>query len=476
MKAPEVRGPGGGGEPVAAAPARRPSALVVAVPAVVRPAARHSRRARQTRAGPRKARTKAARHVVVLGGGVVGVASAWFLSRSGCRVTLIERHEGAGLETSFANGGLVTPSMSDPWASPEIPRLILKWIGREDSPFLVRIGAVPGLVSWGLRFLRQCNQEHWRRNTRNILRLSTYSHECLRELVRETGVDYESNPFGTLHLFRDSLSMEKTSRTAEMLEELGVRSQTLDPAGCAALEPALKDQIDRIAGGIHYPDDEAGDAHLFSRRLAEVCASNGVELRYGETVQRIEAEGGKFSAVRTSAGRVAADACLVALGNESAALLRPLGIRLPIYPVKGYSLTFPVGGWNDAPIVPFADDGHKAGIVRIGDRIRVAGTAEFAGRDRTLNPKRIANLRYFFLSLFPDYPDRSAGDAWTGLRPMTPDGIPYLGPTPVEGLFVNTGHGHLGWTMSCGSASIVADLIRGKSPGIDLSGMTLEDR
>ncbi len=414
--------------------------------------------------------------MVVLGGGVVGVASAWFLARRGCRVTLIERREGAGLETSFANGGLVTPSMSDPWASPEIPRLILKWIGREDAPFLVRIRALPGLLPWGLKFLRECNHESWHRNTRIILRLSTYSHECLRELVRETGVDYESNPFGTLHLFRDSLSMEKTSRTAEMLEELGVRSQTLDPAGCTVLEPALRAQIDRIAGGIHYPDDEGGDAHLFSQRLAEICASNGVELRYGETVERIETEGGKFSAVRTGAGRVEADACVVALGGESPRHVGPLGIRLPIYPVKGYSLTFPVGGWNDAPVVPFADDGHKAGIVRIGDRIRVAGTAEFAGRDRTLSPKRIANLRNFFLSLFPDYPDRSAGDAWTGLRPMTPDGIPYLGPTPVEGLFLNTGHGHLGWTMACGSASIVAALVCGREAGIDLAGMTLEER
>ena len=417
-----------------------------------------------------------ARHVVVLGGGVVGVASAWFLARSGCRVTLVERREGAGLETSFANGGLVTPSMSDPWASPEIPRLILKWIGREDSPLLLRIGALPGLAAWGIKFLRQCNQSDWHRNTRNILRLSTYSHERLRELVRETGIDYESNPRGTLHLFRDSLSMDKTSRTAETLEDLGVRSRTLDPAGCTALEPALRRQVDRIAGGIHYPDDEGGDAHLFSRRLAEVCASNGVEIKYGETVEHIEADNGKFSAVRTGSGRVTADACLVALGNESAGRLRPLGIRLPIYPVKGYSVTFPVRGWNDAPVVPFADDGHKAGIVRIGDRIRVAGTAEFAGRDRSLNPKRIDNLRNFFLSLFPDYPDWSAGDPWTGLRPMTPDGIPYLGPTPIEGLFLNTGHGHLGWTMSCGSASIVADLICGRDADIDLDGLTLEGR
>ena len=416
------------------------------------------------------------RTVVVLGGGVVGVASAWFLARNGCRVTLVERREATGLETSFANGGLVTPSMSDPWASPEIPRLLLKWLGRENAPFLVRPGALPGLVSWGLRFLRECNHDAWRRNTRNILRLSTFSHERLRELVRETGVAYDSNPRGTLHLFRDPRSMEKTSRTAGMLQDLGLRSRMLDPAGCAELEPALSPQVERIAGGIHYPGDEAGDAHLFTQRLAEACASRGVEIRHGTTVEAIEANGGRFSAVRTSAGRLEAQACVVALGNESPACLHPLGIRLPIYPVKGYSLTFPVGGWNGAPVVPFADDGYKAGIVRLGERLRVAGTAEFAGCDRTLNPKRIANLRSLFLTLFPDYPDPAAGAAWTGLRPMTPDGVPYLGRTPVRGLFLNTGHGHLGWTMACGSGSIVADLVCGRDPGADLTGLPLEGR
>ena len=417
-----------------------------------------------------------ARHVAVLGGGVVGVASAWYLARSGCRVTLIERRSGAGLETSFANGSLITPSMSDPWAAPGIPMLMLKWVGRESSPFLVRPGAVPGLLSWGLKFLRQCNRRDWRRNARNILRLCAYSHECLHEVVRETGVDYESNPRGTLRLLRDSLSMEKTGRIAELMRELGVRSRTLDPAACAELEPALRDRMEGITGGVHYPDDEAGDAHLFARRLADACASEGVELRYEETVEAIEANGGTFSAVRTSSGRVDADACVVALGVGSGERLRPLGIELPIYPVKGYSVTFPVGGWNDAPVVPFADDGQKVGVVRIGERIRVAGTAEFAGYDTTPNPRRIAHLRDYFLGLFPDYPGRAEDEGWAGLRPMTPDGLPYLGPTPIKGLHLNTGHGHLGWTMACGSANAVADLVCGRDPGIDLTGMTLEDR
>lgn len=416
------------------------------------------------------------RHVVVLGAGVVGVATAWFLLRSGCRVTVVEKQQAAGLGTSFANGGLITPSMSDPWAAPGAPLLMLKWLGREDSPLLVRPGALPGLLSWGLRFLRHCRREDWHRNTRRILQLSMYSHARLHDVGRETGVDYESNPRGTLHLFRDRFSMEKTLQTAEVLGGLGVRSRTLGPEECANLEPALRNQVERIAGGIHYPDDEAGDAHLFTQRLAEVCASSGAEFRYGETVDSIETAGGAFSGVVTGSGRIDAEACVVALGTDSVALLRPHGIRLPIYPVKGYSLTFPVAGWNDAPVVPFADDGHKAGIVRIGDRIRVAGTAEFTGRDTTMNPKRIANLREFFLSLFPEYPDPEAATAWTGLRPMTPDGIPYLGPTAVPNLYLNTGHGHLGWTMSCGSAAIVADLVCGRDAAIDLSGLTVEGR
>jgi len=416
------------------------------------------------------------RHVAVLGGGVIGVATAWYLAQDGRRVTLIERREAAALETSFANAGLIAPGMSDPWAAPGTPLLSLKGLGREDAPFLVRVSAVPGLLSWGVKFLRQCNDGGWRSNTRTILRLCTFSHECLRLLASETGIDYESNPRGTLRLARDQRAMETSGRTADVLRVLGVRSHALDPAGVIELEPALRGQVGNIVGGIHYPDDEAGDAYLFSQRLAEVCASQGVDFRYGETVEAIEAGGGAFAGVRTNSGRVDADACVVALGNGSAAHLRPLGIRLPIYPVKGYSLTYPVGDWDGAPLVPLFDDGYHLGVVRIGDRLRVAGTAELAGYNTTLTQKRIQLLRTFFHTLFPDYPGQASDLGWCGLRPMTPDGSPYLGPTPIEGLYVNTGHGHLGWTMTCGSARIVADMVCGRDPGIDLSGMTLQGR
>ena len=414
--------------------------------------------------------------VVILGAGVVGTASAYYLAQAGVEVTVIEREPEAGMVTSFANGGLITPSMSDPWASPGMPMKLLRWFGREGSPFLVRPGAVPGLLSWGLKFMRQCNAADWRRNTETTLRLCIYSHDCLKAVVAETGIAFDLNPRGTLHLFRDELSIESTLHAAEILGELGVRSRRLDAGECVALEPAFAGQQDRIAGGLYYPDDDAGDAHIFTQALAEQATALGATFRYGETVRRIAAEGGAVTAVETDRGRIETTTCLVALGNGSAALVRPLGIRLPIYPVKGYSLTYPVGGWNGAPTVPFVDDARKMGVVRLGDRIRVAGTAEFTGHDLTLTAKRIANLRALFSGLFPDYPDPEAGEAWTGLRPTTPDGLPYLGPTPVRGLYLNTGHGHLGWTMACGSGRVVADLIQATTPEIEIAGLTLDTR
>lgn len=416
------------------------------------------------------------RSVVVLGGGVVGITSAYFLAKNGCQVTLIERRGAAGLETSYANGGLITPSMSDPWAAPGTLLMLLKWMGRENSPFLIRPGALPGLMTWGVKFLRQCNAAAWRRNTKTIFRLSRYSHECLKQLAGETGLDYNSNTLGTMHLFRDRISIDSAHRVANILGGLGVKFDTLDPQGCVKLEPALASQEDQISGAIHYPDDEAGDAHVFSQSLSDICATMGVVFRYDETVRGLETFGEGLLTVITDKGRIPADVCVVALGNQSADLVRSLGIKLPIYPVKGYSITFPVEGWNGAPRVPFVDDGRKIGIVRIGEQVRVAGTAEFNGYNTTLNASRLENLRTYFSSLFPDFPNRGQSRDWTGLRPMTPDGIPYLGPTPVRGLYLNSGHGHLGWTMSCGSAKLISDLVLGRRPEIDLSGLTLADR
>jgi D-amino-acid dehydrogenase len=415
----------------------------------------------------------AERRVLILGGGVIGTTSAYFLARRGWQVTVVERQSGVGRETSFANGSLVTPSMSDPWAAPDLPWKLLKWMGREDSPFLVRPGAIPGMLSWGLQFLRNCNPGRWQRNTEIIFRMARYSQEVLRDVTAETGVAYDRASLGTLRLFRDEAALAAAKRSAADVGKVGISYRLLDADQCVLLEPALASARKKIAGGIHFPDDESGDAFKFTSALAEICRDAGVDFRFGVRIEAIDTAGDVVSGIMTDAGRLEAEHYLVALGSESAALLRPLGIKVPIYPVKGYSVTVPLDGWNAAPTVPLADDGRKMGIVRLGDRLRLAGTAEFTGFDTSLNPARGANLIAVLQDLFPDCPTTDQGQHWTGLRPMTPDGIPILGASSYRNLYLNLGHGHLGWTMACGSAKVLADLMAGAVPDIDLSGMTV---
>jgi D-amino-acid dehydrogenase len=409
-------------------------------------------------------------HVLVLGAGIIGTTSAWYLARAGCRVTLVERRPGVGLETSFANGSLITPSMSDPWAAPGLPWQLLKWLGREDAPFLLRLGALPGLTSFGPAFLRNCTAARWRRNTEIILRLTRYSQALLNELVALTGIAYDGAALGILRLCRDPAALEHAEKVAAAV---GVAYRPLDAAGCARLEPAIASAADRIVGGIHFPDDQSGDAYKFTAALAERARDAGVECRFGVAVRALEIAGDRVTGVITDQGRLEADRYLVALGCGGARLLRPLGIALPVYPVKGYSVTLEIDGWNGAPRLPLVDSGRKLAIVRLGDRLRLAGTAELAGYDTTLNPARGANLLESLHTLLPDAPNLGTARHWTGLRPMTPDGIPLLGPTSYQNLFLNLGHGHLGWTMACGSAKLLADLLTGRPPEIDLTGMTL---
>ncbi len=364
--------------------------------------------------------------------------------------------------------------MADPWAAPGLPLKLLKWIGREEAPFLVRLGALPGMMSWGLKFLANCNPRDWRRNTEVILRIARYSQDRLQALSEETGINYDRASAGTLRLFRDDASMADARRSAEMVGELGVPFRVLDASECAKLEPALSPSIDKIAGGIHFPDDQTGDAYKFTTALADRCKEAGVVFRFGETIEAIDVEGDRVTGVSTSGGRLEADAYVVALGSFSTALLRRIGVKAPVYPVKGYSLTIDIEGWNDAPIVPLLDDGRKMGIVRLGDRLRLAGTAEFTGFDAGLNPARGANLIDGLADLFPSCPNVAEGHHWAGLRPMTPDGIPILGSTPLRNLHLNIGHGHLGWTMAAGSAELLAARLAGEPTDISLEGMTLE--
>ena len=411
------------------------------------------------------------RRVLILGGGIIGTTTAYALCKRGFEVTVVERQDGVGLETSFANGSLITPSMADPWAAPGLPLKLLKWVGREESPFLVRLGALPGMMSWGLRFLANCNPRDWRRNTEVILRIAQYSQSRLKALSADTGISYDQRSAGTLRLFRDDGSMADAKRSAEMVGELGVPFRVLDAAECAALDPALAPNIEKIAGGIHFPDDETGDAFKFTTALADLCREAGVMFRFGETVKSIDVDCGRIEGVTTSDGRLQADDYVIALGSASTAHLRQIGIKIPVYPVKGYSLTIDIAGWNNAPTVPMLDDGKKMGIVRLGGRLRLAGTAEFAGFDASLNAARGANLIDGVTELFPDCPNVDKGRHWAGLRPMTPDGIPILGRTPFDNLFLNVGHGHLGWTMAAGSADVIADLIAGEAAGVSLEGM-----
>ena len=411
--------------------------------------------------------------VVVLGGGLIGTTAAYFLAREGFEVALIEAREGPGLETSFANGGLITPSMADPWAAPGLPLKLLKWVGRENSPFLIRPAALPGLLSWGRLFLKNCREERWRRNTKTVFQIARYGQRMLDSTLSETGIECQVSHLGTLRLFRDVLSMEAAQRSAREVGALGLSFRVLNREECLALEPSLAQGDQDLLGGIHFPSDASGDAYVFTRALSEICVGLGVDLQFQTRVLDLRTKGRRITGVVTDKGEIEADHVVLALGNESVVLARKVGIKLPIYPVKGYSLTLSGAGWNRGPRIPMIDDGRKIGIVPLGDRIRLAGTAEFTGYDHSPNPGRVDNLLANFLALYADFPNVETAQPWTGLRPMTPDGIPILGPSPIENLSLNVGHGHLGWTMACGTSRAIVDRIAGRPPDIDLSHMTL---
>jgi D-amino-acid dehydrogenase len=411
---------------------------------------------------------------VVLGAGVIGVTTAYFLARGGEKVTVIDRQSAAGLETSFANGALVTPGMSDPWAAPGIPGLILKHLGREDAPFLLRLRALPGMLGWGLRFLRNCAPARWRENTEAVLRLAVHSRDALDDVTRETGIVYDRCERGNLRVHPDAASLAKAGELATLYRELGQPVNLLDAAACVALEPALAPIKHELAGGVHYAGDRSGDCLRFTQSLATEAARLGVAFSYGTTILGFETEAKGVTAVRTTKGRVQGRRFVLACGSYSPRLAHALGLRLPVRPVKGYSATLPVGGWNNAPTIPIVDYHRKIAVVRLGDRIRLAGTAEFGGYDTSPNPARAAMLLQAFGALFPEYPKFGTAEHWQGLRPMTPDGRPILGPTRYTNLYLNTGHGPLGWTLACGSARALVELMSGRRPEVDIAPFSLD--
>jgi D-amino-acid dehydrogenase len=406
--------------------------------------------------------------VVVLGAGLVGVASAWYLAEAGHEVTVIDREPAAAQETSFANGGQISTSHAEPWANPGTPLKILRWLGREDSPLLWRLRADPAQWAWGLRFLRECTAARARANIVAILALALDSRSRLKTLRRELDLHYDELERGILHVYTDQREFEAAIPQAALMRDFGCEREVKNAAECLAIEPTLAGSALPIVGGTFTARDESGDACRFTQRLAERCAARGVQFRFGTAVERLESAGGRVSGVRLAGGeRVVADKYVVAFGSYSPLLLRPLGIRIPVYPAKGYSITVPLGVTSIAPRVSLTDDGAKLVFSRLGSRLRVAGTAEFTGYDTSINAARCAAIVRRTRLLFPQLGEAGDIDYWAGLRPATPGNVPVVGATSLANLFINTGHGTLGWTMACGSGALLADLVTGRPPAID---------
>ena len=425
--------------------------------------------------------------IIVLGGGVIGVSTAWALVRQGAEVTLIDRQPDVAMETSFANAGQVSPGYSTPWAAPGIPLKAMKWLFQRHAPLSIRPDGSLFQWRWMAAMLANCSAERYAVNKERMMRLSEYSRDCLRQWRTETGIAYDARSQGTLQLFRSQAQLDAAARDVAVLQECGVLFELLDAQGVVAVEPALKSGSAPICGGLRLPNDETGDCHLFTRRLAQLAATQGMTLRSACTVQSLVSDGQSITGVNVlhkrhgaqgdadasgSVEQLDADAVVLAAGSYSRDLLLPLGLDIPVYPVKGYSLTMPLSDATLAPQSTVLDETYKIALTRLGDRLRVGGMAELAGFDTRLNPRRRATLEKVTRELFPGG-DLSQAQFWTGLRPMTPDGTPLVGATPLQGLYLNTGHGTLGWTMACGSAQLLADVISGRQPAIRTEGLDM---
>ncbi len=402
--------------------------------------------------------------VIVLGAGVIGVTSAWYLARAGHEVTVIDRQAGPALETSFANAGEVSPGYSAPWAAPGIPMKALKWMFQTHAPLVLQPKVDRQRIDWMWRMLGNCTTPAYKRNKSRMVRLAEYSRDCLIDLRAETGIAYDERQQGTLQLFRSEKQVAAAAKDIAVLKADGVPFEVLDRAGCLAAEPGLAGSAHLIAGGLRLPGDETGDCFKFTNALAAMAAAQGVRFRWGVGIDRLVERAGRIEAVMTSEGLLAADAFVLALGAHSPALAAPFGMHLPVYPVKGYSITAEVTDAGRAPVSTVMDETYKVAITRLGDRIRVGGLAEIAGFDLSLNPRRRATLEKSVGELFPGGGDLKGASFWAGLRPMTPDGTPLVGRSTVGNLWLNTGHGTLGWTMAAGSGRLLADLVSGR-PG-----------
>ncbi|QID19229.1 D-amino acid dehydrogenase [Nitrogeniibacter mangrovi] len=412
--------------------------------------------------------------VLVLGSGVIGTTTAYYLARQGARVTVIDRQDGPAQETSFANAGQISPGYTAPWAAPGIPLKALKWLFQRHAPLAIRPDGSGFQLAWLMAMLRECTAARYTINKSRMMRLADYSQQCLHALCAEIRLDYEGRALGTTQVFRHRAQLEAARRDMAVLAQFGVPHELLDADAVCAAEPALARVAHRFVGALRLPRDETGDCHLFTRALAAQAAALGVQFRFGERIDALIGDGHRITGVRVGDTVLGAERYVLALGSDSRALLRPLGLRLPVYPVKGYSLTLPLADPDAAPRSTVMDETYKVALTRFDNRLRVGGMAELAGFDLRLLPRRRRTLEKVVRELFPDAADLARGEFWTGLRPMTPDGTPVVGRTPLRNLFLNTGHGTLGWTMACGSGKLVADLVTGHAPGIRTDGLGLE--
>lgn len=403
--------------------------------------------------------------IVILGAGVVGTTSAFYLARAGHDVTVIDRQAAPALETSFANAGQISPGYASPWAAPGVPLKAIKWMFEEHAPLAIRLDGSVAQLRWMAQMLRNCTQDRYAVNKSRMVRLAEYSRDCIRELRATTGIEYEGRQGGTLQLFRTQAQFEGAAKDISVLKEAGVAYELLEGNALARAEPALGAAGNKLTGGLRLPNDETGDCQLFTTRLAEMSKALGVQYRFDTPIDALAVSGGKAVGVQCGAELVKADAVVVALGSYSTGFMKGL-VDIPVYPLKGYSLTVPIRSEKLAPVSTVLDESYKIAITRFDDRIRVGGMAEIVGFNTDLKAKRRATLEMCVNDLFPGAGNTAEASFWTGLRPMTPDGTPIVGATPVRNLFLNTGHGTLGWTMSCGSAQLLADLISGQQPAI----------
>ncbi len=411
--------------------------------------------------------------ILILGSGVIGTTTAHYLAEAGHEVEVVDRQKGPALETSFANAGEVSPGYSSPWAGPGVPVKAIKWLLMKHGPLVVRPLIDPAMWSWVLAMLRNCTAQRYAVNKARMVPIAEYSRDNLQTLRKATGISYDERNQGTLQLFRTQKQLDGTGGDIEVLKQFGVPYELLDPAGCIAAEPALASVREKFRGGLRLPGDETGDCQMFTTRLAEHAAARGATFRFGTTIEKILVSGSTVTGVATSAGLLTADAYVVALGSHSPTMLKPLGLRVPVYPIKGYSITVPIEDARGAPESTVMDETYKVAITRLGNRIRVGGTAAISGYNMALHESRKATLVHSVGDLFPKGGDLSKATFWCGLRPMTPDGPPIIGQTGPKNLYLNIGHGTLGWTMACGSGKVLADIISGNKPEIDVSELNL---